>query len=136
MDFLKQVHGDWNDGFSTVGNKGKGESVWLGFFLYDVLNRFNKICNEAGKTEYVEKYEGIKEILKKSLNTNGWDGNWYKRAFTDDGKTLGTSLNTECKIDSIAQSWSVISDAGEDEKKLTAMENLEKYLIDKETRNN
>lgn len=110
--------------------------MWLGFFLYDILNRFNKICSEIGKLEYVEKYEGIKEGLKNSLNTNGWDGNWYKRAFTDDGKVLGCFGNSECKIDSIAQSWSVISGAGENDKKITAMENLEKYLINKDVRNN
>lgn len=127
--------GDWNDGFSTVGNKGRGESVWLGFFLYDILNRFNKICNEVGKTEYITKYEGIKENLKKALNTVGWDGNWYKRAFTDDGKVLGCAGNSECKIDSIAQSWSVISGGGDSDKTQVAMESLENHLINKEARN-
>ena len=100
--------GDWNDGFSTVGNKGKGESVWLGFFIYDILNRFDKICMDAGKTDYVEKYEKIKNELKVKLNEKGWDGNWYKRAFMDSGEVLGSNGNEECRIDSIAQSWSVI----------------------------
>ena len=108
----------------------------FGFFLYDILDRFNKICVEASKTEYVEKYERIRKSLKEKLNTNGWDGSWFKRAFTDDGKVLGASKNIECKIDSIAQSWSVISRAGDEYKSKRAMESLEEYLIDKETRNN
>ena len=111
--------GDWNDGFSTVGNKGKGESIWLGFFLYNVLDRFIPICK-------------IKENLKRALNTNGWDGRWYKRAFMDDGNTLGSMENEECRIDSIAQSWSVISNAGDNDKKYISMESLENHLIDRE----
>lgn len=128
--------GDWNDGFSTVGNKGNGESVWLGFFLYNILDRFDKICENAGKTEYIKKYEGIKEELKRALNTNAWDGRWYKRAFTDTKEVLGSSDNEECKIDSIAQSWSVISNAGDNDKKYMAIESLENYLVNKEVRNN
>ena len=77
--------GDWNDGFSTVGNKGKGESIWLGFFLYNVLDRFIPICKIKEENNLVEKYGKIKENLKRALNTNGWDGRWYKRAFMDDG---------------------------------------------------
>ncbi len=125
--------GDWNDGFSTVGNKGKGESVWLGFFLYNILDRFDKICEEIGKTEYLQKYESIKEKLKIVLNDKAWDGNWFKRAFMDDGEALGSNAGEECKIDSIAQSWAVISNAGDREKVYKAMESLEKYLIDRET---
>ena len=77
--------GDWNDGFSNVGTKGKGESVWLGFFLYNILDRFTKIIKDKEK---IEKYEQIMQQLKKSLNTNGWDGRWFKRAFMDDGNIL------------------------------------------------
>lgn len=120
---------------ALCGNKGDGESVWLGFFLYNILDRFNKICKHIGKNDYIEKYENIKNNLKKSLNTNAWDGRWYKRAFMDTGEILGSSENEECKIDSIAQSWSVISNAGENNKKYIAMENLENYLINKEVRN-
>ena len=91
--------GDWNDGFSTVGNKGKGESVWLGFFLGNVLERFSKICEfeEQNKSELMQekhdevksvKYKEIAEKLRKTINTNAWDGRWYNRAFTDDGKVL------------------------------------------------
>ena len=124
--------GDWNDGFSTVGNKGKGESVWLGFFLYEVLNRFIPICEKKQDSEKVKHYKEVQLKLKNALNTKAWDGRWYKRAFMDDGKTLGTIENEECKIDSIAQSWSVISTAGDEDKKHIAMENLEKYLVDKQ----
>ena len=126
--------GDWNDGFSKVGTQGKGESVWLGFFLYDILGRFLKIvkglsyCTE----DRVVKYERVMQQLKKSLNTNGWDGRWYKRAFMDDGNILGSMANDECRIDSIAQSWSVISNAGDNDKKYISMESLENHLVDRE----
>ena len=124
--------GDWNDGFSTVGNKGKGESVWLGFFLYNVLDRFIPICQLKNDTELIQKYEQIKANLKKALNTKGWDGRWYKRAFMDDGNILGSMENEECRIDSIAQSWSTISNAGDNDKKYISMDSLENHLIDKE----
>ncbi len=91
---------------------------------------------KPGKTEYIQKYEGIKASLKNALNTKAWDGSWYKRAFTDEGKALGCINNEECKIDSIAQSWAVISNAGEEEKIYQAMESLDKNLKDKNARNN
>ncbi len=125
--------GDWNDGLNTVGNKGKGESVWLGFFLYDILNRFIKIVEQKNDIDLINKYNQILLKLKKSLNFNGWDGKWYKRAFTDDGKVLGSIVNNECKIDSIAQSWSIISGVGDNDKKYIALDNLEKHLIDEKT---
>ena len=87
-DLPKIGAGDWNDGFSTVGNKGKGESVWLGFFLYYILGRWIPICREKGDIVLSEKYEEIKEKLKRALNTNGWDGRWFKRAFTDEGDVI------------------------------------------------
>lgn len=139
----KMGSGDWNDGFSTVGNKGKGESVWLGFFLCSVLEKFVKVCEYMEKKENIdnnedeinkksEKYKLIIQKLKKSLNNNAWDGRWFKRAFTDDGKVLGSIQNDECKIDSIAQSWSVISNMGDNDKKFISMESLENHLVDKE----
>ncbi len=124
--------GDWNDGFSTVGNKGRGESVWLGFFLYLILEKFIPICEEKADSERVQKYSEIKMNLKKALNSNGWDGRWYKRAFMDDGNILGSMENDECRIDSIAQSWSIISGAGDNDKKYISMESLENHLVDKE----
>ncbi len=123
--------GDWNDGFSNVGTNGKGESVWLGFFLYDVLKHFIPFCIRKGDEKLAQKYETITENLKRALNSNAWDGRWYKRAFMDDGETLGSLQNEECKIDSISQSWSVISKAGDNDKKYISMESLENHLIDK-----
>ena len=118
--------GDWNDGFSTVGNKGKGESVWLGFFIYDVLNEFiNVMKQKEEKENLINEYTEILNKLKNSLNKNAWDGRWYRRAYTDKGEVLGSSQNAECRIDSIAQSWSVISNAGDNDKKYIAMESLE-----------
>ena len=124
--------GDWNDGLSNVGSKGKGESIWMGFFLYHIFDRFIPIVQEHENIELAQKYEQIKIDLKKRLNTIGWDGRWYKRAFTDDGDTLGSMENGECRIDSIAQSWSIISNAGDNDKKYISMESLENHLIDKE----
>jgi len=124
--------GDWNDGFSTIGPEGKGESVWLGFFLYQILTEFVSIAEYKEEKDLANRYKEIAEQLKKSLNTNAWDGRWYKRAFADNGDVYGSVENDECRIDSIAQSWSVISGAGEEEKQLQAMESLESHLIDKE----
>ena len=124
--------GDWNDGMSTVGNKGKGESIWLGFFLYKVLVDFIPICEKMKDERMIQYCKEMSELLKKNLNKNGWDGRWFKRAYTDDGEILGSIENEECRIDSIAQSWSVISGAGDNDKKFIAMESLENHLIDKE----
>ena len=124
--------GDWNDGFSEVGNKGKGESVWLGFFLYNVMERFIPFIKEKEDSERVNRYNEILSKLKNSLNTAGWDQRWFRRAFMDDGQILGSIENDECKIDSIAQSWSVISGAGELDKQKIAMESLENHLVDKQ----
>ncbi len=124
--------GDWNDGFSTVGNKGKGESIWLGFFLYAILEKFIPICKEKNDELLANKYENIKINLKKALNTSGWDGRWYKRAYMDNGSILGSIENDECRIDSIAQSWSIISNAGDNDKKYISIESLENHLIDRE----
>ena len=124
--------GDWNDSLSNVGVQGKGESIWLGFFLYSVLDSFIPICKYKKDDEKIEKYTAIMESLKKALNTNGWDGRWYKRAFMDSGEVLGSLQNEECRIDSISQSWSVISGAGDNDKKFIAMESLENHLVDTE----
>ena len=124
--------GDWNDGFSTVGNRGKGESVWLGFFLYTVIKRFLPFIKERGELERLNQYQKILQDLKKALNTVGWDGRWFRRAYMDDGSILGSIENEECRIDSIAQSWSVISNAGDENKKQISMESLENHLVDKE----
>ena len=114
------------------GNKGIGESVWLGFFLYNVLERFIPLCKQKEDDVVVEKYEKVMDMLKQAVNTNAWDGRWYKRAYTDDGKVIGSMQNEEARIDSIAQSWSVISGAGEEDKQKIAMEEVENQLIDEE----
>ena len=125
--------GDWNDGFSNIGPEGKGESVWLGFFLYEVLKEFILIAEYRNDSETVEQYKQIAEQLRKNLNTNAWDGRWFKRAFADNGDVYGSMENEECRIDSIAQSWSVISGAGDKEKQKQAIESLENHLVDNES---
>ena len=124
--------GDWNDGMNTVGNKGSGESVWLGWFLYDILVKFINICKENDDIDTANKFEEIITELANNLNENAWDGAWYRRAYFDDGKPLGSNENTECKIDAIAQAWAVISKAGRDDYKKQAMDSLFKYLVNKE----
>ena len=114
--------GDWNDGFSNVGNLGIGESVWLGFFLYDVLDKFIKLAEYKNDENSVSKFKEYKLRLEQALNSNCWDGRWYNRAFCDDGAILGSIHNQECRIDSIAQSWSVISGAGDENKIYIALE--------------
>ena len=130
--FPKIGTGDWNDGFNLLGSKGSGESIWLGFFLYDILNRWDKILEYKKDEENRIKFLSIKNELKKKLNQDGWDGLWYKRAITDDGKVIGSSQAKECKIDSIAQSWAVISEAGNNDKKYIALDSAKKYLVDEE----
>ncbi len=103
--------GDWNDGMSTVGNKGRGESVWLGWFLYDILNRFERIAEHEDDSESALYYRQQKKFIKDNLEKNAWDGGWYRRAYFDDGTPLGSRENPECQIDSLAQSWAVISGA-------------------------
>ena len=124
--------GDWNDGFNLVGNKGRGESIWLGFFLYIILKKFIPICKIQKDFERVKYCDELSEMLKKNLNKFGWDGRWFRRAYMDDGQVLGSIENEECRIDSIAQSWSVISGAGDNDKKFISMESLENHLVDKE----
>ena len=125
--------GDWNDGFSNIGPEGKGESVWLGYFLYEILKGFISITEYRNDLEKAEQYKKIAKQLQINLNTNAWDGRWFKRAFADNGDVYGSMENEECRIDSIAQSWSVISGAGYEEKQKQAMESLENHLVDAES---
>jgi cyclic beta-1,2-glucan synthetase len=103
--------GDWNDGMNRVGIEGRGESVWLGWFLYDTLQRFAGLCQGQGNVELAALYRQRAADLQRALEASGWDGAWYLRAFYDDGTPLGSSQNRECQIDSIAQSWAVLSGA-------------------------
>lgn len=124
--------GDWNDGLNKLGHKGKGESVWLGFFIYDILNKFIEILKYKGIETTI--YESKKSELKNTLNNFGWDGEWYKRAINDEGRIIGSNICKECKIDSITQSWSAISGAGDEEKIKKSLESVEKYLVDNEAK--
>ena len=124
--------GDWNDGMSTVGNKGKGESVWLGWFIYKILVGFDDICNYMKDDEKVNRYREMREFIRENIEKNAWDGGWYRRAYFDDGTPLGSRENGECQIDSLAQSWSVISGGGKLERAKEAMEAVDKNLVDKD----
>ncbi|HKH62010.1 MAG TPA: glucoamylase family protein [Flavitalea sp.] len=121
--------GDWNDGMDRVGNKGKGESVWLAFFFYDVLIKFTAIASNNGDILFAEACRKEAATLQSNIEKSGWDGEWYRRAYFDDGTPLGSKENLECRIDAIAQSWSVLSGAGSDERKKMAMNSLDKYLV-------
>jgi cyclic beta-1,2-glucan synthetase len=123
--------GDWNDGMNMVGIEGKGESIWLGFFLYDVLNRFIPLTKIEGDESFSKEIEEEAAKLKTNLNKNGWGGNWYIRAYFDDGTILGDAENDECKIDSISQSWSVLSEAGEHDRIDSAMKAVDLYLVNR-----
>ncbi|MEX0720189.1 MAG: glucoamylase family protein [Balneolaceae bacterium] len=121
--------GDWNDGMNRIGLHGEGESVWLGFFIHIILEKFQKISEERGDVARATKYKETAETLHKHLNNEGWDGEWYLRAFYDDGTPLGSAENDECKIDAISQSWSVISDVASPERKHQVLEAVERHLI-------
>lgn len=124
--------GDWNDGMNLVGIHGRGESVWLAFFLYDILNRFEKIAVIRNDHEFAQVCRKEAGALKENINRHAWDGKWYMRAYFDDGSPLGSHLNRECMIDAIAQSWSVISGAGEPDRVRTAMQSASQHLINRE----
>ncbi len=121
--------GDWNDGMNRVGQGGKGESVWLGWFLYTALDLFTPHVEERKDNERAPRYRKYLEDLKKALADKGWDGDWYRRAYFDDGTPLGSARNEECRIDSIAQSWSVISGASDPFRMGRAMAAVEEFLI-------
>jgi cellobiose phosphorylase len=124
--------GDWNDGFSRIGIEGKGESVWLGWFIITTLNRFAHICDRRRDPSRAEHYRQIAQELNENMEKAGWDGGWYRRAYFDDGTPLGSSRNSECQIDAIAQSWSVISGGARAGRAKDAMKALENYLWKRE----
>ena len=121
--------GDWNDGMDRVGHKGRGESIWLAFFFYDVLTKFSAIATNNGDNLFAEHCKKEAATLQSNIEKYGWDGEWYRRAYFDDGSPLGSKENTECRIDAIAQSWSVLSGAAGDERKKMAMNALDKWLV-------
>ncbi len=124
--------GDWNDGMNLVGEHGKGESIWLGFFLHHVLESFATLARERGDVTFAAQCLQEATTLSRNIEAAGWDGQWYRRAYFDDGTPLGSSENDECRIDSIAQSWSVLSGAGDPKRARTAMQSLDKHLVRRE----
>jgi len=121
--------GDWNDGMNLVGIHGKGESVWLGFFLCAVLKEFAGLAGARGDAVFAERCRQEAALLSANLDRNAWDGGWYRRAYFDDGTPLGSAENTECQIDSVAQSWSVLSLSGDAERSRIAMKALDERLV-------
>jgi len=121
--------GDWNDGMNRVGQDGKGESVWLGWFLHTILWEFAKVADARGERKRAETWRLHVSALKAALERDGWDGEWYRRAFFDDGTPLGTAQDKECRIDSIVQSWGVLSGTAEPARAARAMAAVEKYLV-------
>jgi cyclic beta-1,2-glucan synthetase len=121
--------GDWNDGMNRVGEKGEGESVWLGWFLYASLTAFAPLARARGESARADKWIMHADALKVALEREAWDGDWYKRAFFDDGAALGASGDDECRIDSIAQSWAVLSGAATPGRAARAMAALDRELI-------
>jgi cellobiose phosphorylase len=122
--------GDWNDGMNAVGRGGTGESVWLGWFLLTILHRFIPICLRKRDFRRAELYREKAAKLSESIEREAWDGSWYRRAYFDDGTPLGSVRNSECMIDSISQSWAVISGIAKPARAREAMEAVQKYLVD------
>jgi cellobiose phosphorylase len=121
--------GDWNDGMNLVGTLGKGESVWLAFFLYDVLMQFREISRRRGDVAYAERCEAQAAKLRQSIEQHTWDGQWYRRAYFDNGEPLGSAGNPECQIDLLPQSWSVLSGAGDPARARAAMDAVDHRLV-------
>jgi cyclic beta-1,2-glucan synthetase len=121
--------GDWNDGMNRVGDQGKGESIWLGWFLHAALTGFAPLADSRNERARAEAWRSHRITLQESLTRDGWDGAWYRRAYFDDGTPLGSAANDECRIDSIAQSWSVISGAAAPIRAAQAMEAVEQQLV-------
>ncbi|MHB1192128.1 MAG: GH36-type glycosyl hydrolase domain-containing protein [Longimicrobiales bacterium] len=121
--------GDWNDGMNRVGVEGRGESVWLGFFLCEVLRQFGAVARLRGDVPFAERCTAEEARLRASLERNGWDGAWYRRAYFDDGTPLGSARSEECRIDSISQSWAVLSGAGDPDRVRRAMDAVDERLV-------
>ncbi len=121
--------GDWNDGMNEVGAEGKGESVWLGWFLHTVLADWAELADARGEGQRAEPWRRYRSALKASLEREAWDGDWYRRAYFDDGTPLGSAANDACRIDSIAQSWSVISGVADPARRARAMAAVDDYLV-------
>ena len=121
--------GDWNDGMNRVGEQGRGESVWLGWFLHTTLSQFVPLARARNEQARAQKWTAHAENLRASLERDAWDGDWYRRGYFDDGTPLGSSTSSECRIDSIAQSWSVLSKAADPMRAQRAMAAVDQQLI-------
>jgi cyclic beta-1,2-glucan synthetase len=126
--------GDWNDGMNLVGKKGQGESVWLAFFLHHVLQRFAELARRRNDGELADQCTNEAAQLQQNIELHGWDGDWYRRAYFDDGTLLGSATNEECQIDSIAQSWAVLSGAANPARARRAMEGVDQRLVRRDQR--
>ncbi|MCM8769388.1 MAG: hypothetical protein NC911_06955 [Candidatus Omnitrophica bacterium] len=124
--------GDWNDGMNLVGHQGKGESVWLAFFLYWVLTSFAKLAEKRKDEVFAQKCSEFATQLKKNIEEHGGDGLWYRRAYFDSGTVLGSASNQDCQIDSLPQSWAVISSVGQPERLRQAMKAVDERLVDRQ----
>ena len=125
---------DWNDGMNLVGKEGRGESIWLAFFFYDVLMRFAELARKRGEIAFADRCLAQARQLQENVEQHGWDGQWYRRAYFDSGEPLGSQSNLECQIDSLPQSWSVLSGAGNPERARQAMQAVEERLVRSEAK--
>lgn len=121
--------GDWNDGMNRVGSDGQGESVWLAWFLIDTIERFLDVCETTIDSAQAESYRQAVEQLAEAVEANGWDGEWYRRAYFDDGTPLGSQANLEARIDSLPQSWAVLSGAARLERAIQGLRSAEQQLV-------
>ena len=122
--------GDWNDGMNRVGHEGKGESVWLAWFLCAVVDRFAPLAQARGEGQRAQKWLDARTGWIVALHSHGWDGAWFRRAFFDNGAPLGSAQNDECRIDLIAQAWAVLSGASSDRFTVPAMQAMNEQLVD------
>jgi cyclic beta-1,2-glucan synthetase len=125
--------GDWNDGMNRVGIGGKGESVWLAWFAIEVLNQFAEVCDVRGEADLAVKYRKMAVDYAASVEKSAWDGEWYVRAFFDDGTPLGSHLSDEAQIDALPQAWSVLSDAGDPARRAIALKSMEERLVKRDS---
>ena len=121
--------GDWNDGMNRVGHGGKGESVWMGWFMYHALLRFAPVAERRGERARAKRWRSHAASLREAVERDGWDGDWYRRAFFDDGTPLGTASGEECRIDSLSQSWGILSGAADPARAARAIEAVDEYLV-------
>ncbi len=126
--------GDWNDGMNRVGIEGQGESIWLGWFLYATQIAFAGLAESVGQSDAATDLRAQAMRYQQALEEHGWDGEWYRRAYYDDGTPLGSAQNQECRIDSIAQSWAVISGAGDPARTGQAMAAVRRNLVKPDAR--